>query len=67
MARHKLETCEIANTFLYVKYGYQSRIPCLNKQLAFITERLQEKNTFFNRPVTTEDTSVNSDFSQNQN
>lgn len=67
VAQHKLETCEIKNTFSYIKYGYQSGIPYLNKQLAFITEYLQKRNTSFNFPVTTEDISMNSDFSQNQN
>lgn len=66
VAQHKLETCEYANTFSYFKYGYESRIPYLNKQLACSAQCLQKRNTFFNCPVTTEDISMNSDFSEKQ-
>ena len=61
VVQHKFKTCEIANTFSYVKYGYQSRIPYFNKQLAPITECLQKRNMFFNCPVTTEDIGMNLD------
>lgn len=42
----KMQTHFLANTFSYFKYGYQGRIPYLNKQLGFKTVCLQRENIF---------------------